>query len=503
MAASAADGFAIRWNNFDRNLVENVKGADHYTDVTLGCYNFSRRCHRIVLAASSTYFKRIFDMALADAGSHHPMIILHEVDQVLLNALVDYMYHGVVTLPKERLEEFYLTAKSLEIKGLLDSFPCFLAAADNILTPATPEATATNTNGPFNDLSLLANAATNVATSNNNATPSTNLEIGGKRRKTHPKRLVPASSPSSSTPGSGPGSAGTTSSTTTSILPESPLLANLRPNPYLAPNLANNGADGGDSAVNLSTRMVKSEIAQKLEAAHAQVHANASVLSRVQNIAALRSAGSILNIPQVPPSFMARMDLDIAPKTEPPSHSPVLALDMSQQSSRARSENASPGSNGGQGYENVASPSTGSEPDTPQMPPLIRQDGFAENLMPLVMNDAVAMANAMAANPALMAIPTSNPETTTTTPNGTNNTNNNAMHGNNLPQNEQNWKSRQPRECEYCKRVFSNKFNLKQHIQNMHQQGQELVCELCHKTVKNKWYLRRHHVTHHNAPLKK
>lgn len=51
--------------------------------------------------------------------------------------------------------------------------------------------------------------------------------------------------------------------------------------------------------------------------------------------------------------------------------------------------------------------------------------------------------------------------------------------------------------------MFSNKFNLKQHILNMHTVGRELACDLCHKKVKNKWYLRRHHVTHHGAPLKK
>merc|ERR1719483_955824 len=65
------------------------------------------------------------------------------------------------------------------------------------------------------------------------------------------------------------------------------------------------------------------------------------------------------------------------------------------------------------------------------------------------------------------------------------------------------WKSRQPRMCQYCQRMFSNKFNLKQHILNMHTVGRELQCEICQKKVKNKWYLRRHHVTHHGAPLKK
>ena len=102
-----------------------------------------------------------------------------------------------------------------------------------------------------------------------------------------------------------------------------------------------------------------------------------------------------------------------------------------------------------------------------------------------------------------------------------------------------NWKSRQPTQCEFCNRMFSNKFNLKQvrtteqlfpfffyssaiivillvlyiclnliffsfqHVMNMHSQGGEVKCEQCGKMVKNKWYMRRHNVTHHGAPLRK
>lgn len=65
------------------------------------------------------------------------------------------------------------------------------------------------------------------------------------------------------------------------------------------------------------------------------------------------------------------------------------------------------------------------------------------------------------------------------------------------------WKSRQPKLCVHCDRFFSNQFNLKQHILNMHTIGGDVRCDKCNKTVKNKWYLRRHQVTHHNAPLKK
>lgn len=65
------------------------------------------------------------------------------------------------------------------------------------------------------------------------------------------------------------------------------------------------------------------------------------------------------------------------------------------------------------------------------------------------------------------------------------------------------WRCMQPRLCPFCWKTFSNSFNLKQHVVNVHTVGQGLQCHLCHKTVKNKWYLRKHHVTAHGAPLKR
>lgn len=65
------------------------------------------------------------------------------------------------------------------------------------------------------------------------------------------------------------------------------------------------------------------------------------------------------------------------------------------------------------------------------------------------------------------------------------------------------WRCMQPRLCNYCWKTFSNSFNLKQHIVNVHIQSQGVSCSLCDKVVKNKWYLRKHLVTAHGAPLKR
>lgn len=65
------------------------------------------------------------------------------------------------------------------------------------------------------------------------------------------------------------------------------------------------------------------------------------------------------------------------------------------------------------------------------------------------------------------------------------------------------WRCMQPRVCNYCWKTFSNSFNLKQHIVNVHIQSQGVSCNVCDKVVKNKWYLRKHLVTAHGAPLKR
>ncbi|XP_037081675.1 protein bric-a-brac 1-like [Pollicipes pollicipes] len=65
------------------------------------------------------------------------------------------------------------------------------------------------------------------------------------------------------------------------------------------------------------------------------------------------------------------------------------------------------------------------------------------------------------------------------------------------------WSSRQPRVCPICNGLFSNKFNLKQHIVNVHTSSAGVECSLCKKVCKNKWYRRRHEVVVHGAPLKR
>ena len=55
--------------------------------------------------------------------------------------------------------------------------------------------------------------------------------------------------------------------------------------------------------------------------------------------------------------------------------------------------------------------------------------------------------------------------------------------------------------CEYCYKVLSNKYNLKIHIRDVHEESnqEELICPYCYKKSKSKSSLRIHIATNHRS----
>jgi hypothetical protein len=62
---------------------------------------------------------------------------------------------------------------------------------------------------------------------------------------------------------------------------------------------------------------------------------------------------------------------------------------------------------------------------------------------------------------------------------------------------------RRPSVCPLCNRTFSNHFNMKQHIMNVHVPPVPAQCPKCNCTVRNRLYLRKHLVKAHNVPLRR
>ena len=67
--------FSLRWTQHQANMFsvfERLLHSEAFTDVTLACDGGSLKCHKIVLAASSDYFQKLF----IDNSSEHPIVFL-------------------------------------------------------------------------------------------------------------------------------------------------------------------------------------------------------------------------------------------------------------------------------------------------------------------------------------------------------------------------------------------------------------------------------------------
>lgn len=113
------DQFLLTWNNHRSNLAEvftQLRVQDQLVDVTLLCDGGSYPAHRLVLAACSPYFHQLFTRL----PTQHPLIYLRDVKQAELEALLEFIYRGEVSVANSELTGLIKIAESLRIKGLGD-----------------------------------------------------------------------------------------------------------------------------------------------------------------------------------------------------------------------------------------------------------------------------------------------------------------------------------------------------------------------------------------------
>ena len=109
--------YSVKWNSYSETLLRVFRkylGVECMSDVTLSCDGgHSVRCHRILLAACSSYFEKIFT-------THPPntVIFFRHMKKWELDALVTFMYHGEVRVSRHKLTSLVKAAASLRIKGL-------------------------------------------------------------------------------------------------------------------------------------------------------------------------------------------------------------------------------------------------------------------------------------------------------------------------------------------------------------------------------------------------
>ena len=138
--SSISERFSVRWKGFGGNVasaLEELHQNGDFADITLVSGDGTRvECHRLVLSAGSTYFKRIL-VDIPYSCCQHPVIILPDVKGKVLNAIVCYLYNGETNVDHGMLEEFLQSASGLNVKGMVHQYPL----DDGQLTPPREDPT--------------------------------------------------------------------------------------------------------------------------------------------------------------------------------------------------------------------------------------------------------------------------------------------------------------------------------------------------------------------------
>ena len=115
-----AEKFCLRWNDFETNLssaFRDLRTDRDLFDVTLSCGEENLQAHKLVLSACSDMFRAMFRRS-PSASSGHTILYLRGVQPADMQAVLDFMYHGEVSVAQEELNSFLAVAEDLKVKGL-------------------------------------------------------------------------------------------------------------------------------------------------------------------------------------------------------------------------------------------------------------------------------------------------------------------------------------------------------------------------------------------------
>ena len=112
-----SDKFCLRWDKFQENTKHTfieLRNYQNFTDVTLACEDTQIEAHKVILAASSIFLRRI----LKDNKHPHPLIYMCGMKAKDLVSVVDFIYYGEVNMYQEELDDFLSLAQEMELKGM-------------------------------------------------------------------------------------------------------------------------------------------------------------------------------------------------------------------------------------------------------------------------------------------------------------------------------------------------------------------------------------------------
>lgn len=115
----AEEELLLKWDDHHKSFFELAEDLCHqelFIDVTISCGEHNFPAHQLVLSVCSPYFRQLF----LRNPCRHPIVVLKDVNFKYMKLLLMYMYRGEVSCPQEDLYGLLRTARSLQIRGLVE-----------------------------------------------------------------------------------------------------------------------------------------------------------------------------------------------------------------------------------------------------------------------------------------------------------------------------------------------------------------------------------------------
>ena len=116
---SMGEKFCLKWNDFQENIKASfgkLREGNDFSDVTLVCDDGEIEAHKVVLSSCSPFFQRLLQKV--KHHHQHPLLFMRGLKAGQLTNIVDFIYHGEVSISQEDLNAFLALAQEFELKGL-------------------------------------------------------------------------------------------------------------------------------------------------------------------------------------------------------------------------------------------------------------------------------------------------------------------------------------------------------------------------------------------------
>ena len=112
-----SEQFHLENSNFSSSLTSSLCSlvtSSSLCDCTLICSDGELSAHKVILAATSSFFSSVFSLH----HHNHPLIYLRGVKTDQMQAVLTYIYSGGTQVAQEDLSSFLAVAEDLQVEGL-------------------------------------------------------------------------------------------------------------------------------------------------------------------------------------------------------------------------------------------------------------------------------------------------------------------------------------------------------------------------------------------------